>query len=123
MAAPSKSAVAQQLLLPDVRNVLSQYRPALDEVYTFYARLRSPAGGLPTLELDGLLHLLGDFELLPSLLSREDARVAFKQSENENDPALRDSLNRAEFDGCLLRLANAYALQQPALAGAAARSN
>ena len=116
------AALAQQLQQPDVRNVLSQYRAALDEMYNFYARVKHPNGGTYVLELDELLHLLGDFKLVPSVLTREDARAAFKQSENDDDNTLRDSINRVEFESCLLRLANAHATHQPALASAAAWS-
>tara|TARA_B100000795_G_scaffold189031_1_gene143886 strand:- start:1518 stop:1967 length:450 start_codon:yes stop_codon:yes gene_type:complete len=118
----TSAALAQQLQQPDVRNVLSQYRAALDEMYNFYARLKHPNGGTYVLELDELLHLLGDFKLTPSDVTREDARSAFKQSENDDDNTLRDAINRVEFESCMLRLANAHATHQPTLASAAAWS-
>ena len=111
----AKGEVARLLLQPDVSNIFKNtYKGALDEIFNFYARLKGGAGGgPPTLELDELMHMLQDFKLTPTKLTREDARAAFKQSEL----ATANALNRTEFDGCLLRLALAYATHQPDLSG------
>ena len=105
----ARDVVAQQLQQPDVRSLLSQHRGALDEMFTFYARLErtagSAAGAPPALELKELLHLLQDFQLTPGPIPREEVRAAHKQSEADDEPELRDALSLAEFDACLLRRA------------------
>ena len=47
-------------------------------------------------ELEELLHLLQDFKLTPTLVTREEARAAFTQSQTDDK---RDSLERDEHYG------------------------